>query len=198
MKKYIGSIQNLLIIVLVAVLLYQSQCSRKDPVEPEVIVTIETKWDTVNVTQTEYVPKWRTKVVTEHDTIPQDIDTMSILKDYYAKYHYTDTLTLDTLGFLVLNDTISQNSILSRSFTSDISIPTTTITKEIYLNKRELFWGVAVGGMINPVQDESPINYVSGELMYVNKKRNVYGFGLGVDKDFFPIISGRMYWKIGK
>jgi hypothetical protein len=52
--------------------------------------------------------------------------------------------------------------------------------------------------MINPVQNESPINYVSGELMYVNKKRNVYGFGLGVDKDFFPIISGRLYWKIGK
>jgi hypothetical protein len=52
--------------------------------------------------------------------------------------------------------------------------------------------------MINPVQDESPINYISGELMYVNKKRNVYGFGLGVDKDFLPIVSGRLYWKIGK
>ena len=192
MKKYIGSIQNVLIIVLVLVLLYQSQCSRKDPVEPEVIVTIETKWDTVNVTQTEYVPKWRTKVVTEHDTIPQDIDTMSILKDYYAKYHYTDTLTLDTLGYLVLNDTISKNSVLSRSFTSDISIPTTTITKEIYLNKREFYWGIGVNG------GTSQLDYVGGEFMFKNKQRNMYGIGVGVNQDLQPTISGRMYWKIGK
>lgn len=192
MKKYIGSIQNVLIIVLVLVLLYQSQCSRKDPVEPEVIVTIETKWDTVNVIQTEYVPKWRTRVVTEHDTIPQDIDTMSILKDYYAKYHYTDTLTLDTLGFLVLNDTISQNSILSRSFTSDISIPTTTITKEIYLNKREFYWGMGVNG------GTSQLDYVGGEFMFKNKQRNMYGIGVGVNQDLQPTISGRIYWKIGK
>jgi len=192
MKKYIGSIQNVLIIVLALVLLYQRQCSRKDPVEPEVIVTIETKWDTVNVTQTEYVPKWRTKVVTEHDTIPQDIDTMSILKDYYAKYHYTDTLTLDTLGFLVLNDTISKNSVLSRSFTSDISIPTTTITKEIYLNKREFYWGLGVNG------GTSQLDYVGGEFMFKNKQRNMYGIGVGVNQDLQPTISGRMYWKIGK
>ena len=192
MKKYIGSIQNVLIIALVLVLLYQSQCSRKDPVEPEVIVTIETKWDTVNVTQTEYVPKWRTKVVTEHDTIPQDIDTMSILKDYYAKYHYTDTLTLDTLGFLVLNDTISKNSVLSRSFTSDISIPTTTITKEIYLNKREFYWGMGLSG------DKSQLNYLGGEFMYKNKQRNMFGVGMGVNQDLQPVVSGRMYWKIGK
>jgi hypothetical protein len=192
MKKYIGSIQNLLIIILAVVLLYQSQCSKKDPIEPEVIVTIETKWDTVNVTQTEYVPKWRTKVVTEHDTIPQDIDTMSILKDYYAKYHYTDTLTLDTLGFLVLNDTISKNSVLSRSFTSNISIPTTTITKEIYLNKREFYWGLGVNG------GTSQLDYVGGEFMFKNKQRNMYGIGVGVNQDLQPTISGRMYWKIGK
>jgi hypothetical protein len=192
MKKYIGSIQNVLIIALALVLLYQSQCSKKDPIEPEVIVTIETKWDTVNVTQTEYVPKWRTKVVTEHDTIPQDIDTMSILKDYYAKYHYTDTLTLDTLGYLVLNDTISKNSVLSRSFTSDISIPTTTITKEIYLNKREFYWGLGVNG------GTSQLDYVGGEFMFKNKQRNMYGIGVGVNQDLQPTISGRMYWKIGK
>src|SRR6056300_104129 len=116
MKKYIGSIQNLLIIVLVVLVLFQSQCSRKDPVEPEVIVTIETKWDTVEVEKVSYIPKWRTKVVTEYDTIPRDIDTVAILKDYYARYFYTDTLTLDTLGYVVLNDTITKNSILNRSF----------------------------------------------------------------------------------
>jgi len=192
MKKFFGSIQSILIIVLAGVLLYQSQCSKKPDVEPEVIVTIETKWDTVSVTQTEYVPKWRTRVVTKHDTIPSDIDTMSILKDYYSKFHYVDTLTLDTLGYLVLSDTISKNSIVSRSFSSGITIPTTTITKEIYLKKREFFWGMGLNG------DPSQLNYLGGEFMYKNKQRNMFGVGVGVNQDLQPVFSGRMYWKIGK
>ena len=192
MKKYIGTIQNLLILILVVLVLFQSQCSKKPDVEPEVIVTIETKWDTVNVVQTEYVPKWRTRVVTERVEVPSDIDTMSILRDYYAKYYYSDTLTLDTLGFLVLEDTISQNRVLSRSFVSDISIPTTTITKEIYLKKREFYWGMGLNG------DPSQLNYLGGELMYKNKKRNMFGVGVGVNQDLQPVVSGRMYWKIGK
>lgn len=192
MKKYLGTIQSLLIVVLVIMVLFQSQCSKKPTVEPEVIVTIETKWDTVEVVQTEYVPKWKTKLVVEYDTIPSDIDTILILKDYYAKYSYTDTLTLDTLGFLVLNDTITMNSILSRSFVSNIKIPTTTITKEIYLNKREFYWGLGLQGQTDQ------LNYLGGELMYKNKQKNMLGLGLGVNQDLQPVLSGRIYWKIGK
>jgi len=192
MKKYLNSLQTVLILILVLVLLYLTQCSKTDPVEPEVIVTIETKWDTVNVVQTEYVPKWRTKIVTEHDTIPADVDTMSILKDYYAKYYYTDTLTLDTLGYLVVNDTITQNSILSRRFESKVQIPTTTITKEIYLNKREFYWGLGVHGRTDQ------LNYVGGEFMYRTKNKQVYGLGIGLNQDLKPVVGGRMFWKIGK
>lgn len=177
-----------------AILLYQSQCSKKEPVEPEVIVTIETKWDTVSVTQTEYVPKWRTRVETQiktiHDTI--EIDTMSVLKDYYAKYFYIDTLNLDTLGYIVLNDTITKNSISSRTFNSKFSIPTTTVTKEIYLNKRELYWGLGVAG--RPDQ----LNYVGGELLYRTKSKQVFGIGAGINQDLQPVFGGRLYFKIGK
>lgn len=192
MKKYLNSLQTVLIFILVLVLLYLTQCSKTDPVEPEVIVTIETKWDTVNVVQTEYIPKWRTKIVTERDTIPADVDTMAILEDYYAKYYYTDTLTLDTLGYLVVNDTITQNSILSRRFESKVQIPTTTITKEIYLNNREFYWGIGAHGRTDQ------LNYVGGEFMYRTKNKQVYGLGIGLNQDLKPVVGGRMFWKIGK
>ena len=198
MRDYFKNIQTLLVVVLAALLFLQRGCSSTPPVEPEVITEVVTQWDTIKVTEKEYVPKYIRKTVVEIDTFSVPIDTISILKDYYAKYFYTDTIKIDTLGTIVINDTVTRNLISMRDVQSNIFIPTTTITNTTYLYKRELFWGVAVGGMINPVQNESPINYVSGELMYVNKKRNVYGFGLGVDKDFFPIISGRLYWKIGK
>ena len=198
MKSYFKNIQTLLVVVLAALLFFQRGCSSTPPVEPKVITEVVTKWDTVKVEQTEYVPQIIEKVVVNIDTFSTPIDTVSVLKDYYAKYFYTDTIQLDTLGSIIVNDTITRNLISFRDVQSNIFIPTTTITNTTYLYKREFFGGISVGGMINPVQNESPINYISGELMYVNKKRNVYGFGLGVDKDFFPIISGRLYWKIGK
>ena len=200
MKNYFKNIQSLLIVVLAILLLLQRGCSSTPKVEPKVITKVETKWDTVKITETKYVPKWKTKIEYRWDTIPLplSIDTINVINDYFSKYSYIDTINFDSLGYVMVIDTITQNQITGRNVQSNLLIPTTTVTNTTYLYKRELFWGVAVGGMINPVQNESPINYVSGELMYVNKKRNVYGFGLGVDKDFFPIISGRLYWKIGK
>lgn len=163
-----------------------------DPVEPEVITKIEVRYDTIETIKETYVPKWKTKIVTEIDTFQAPIDTLSILRDYYAKYYYSDTLKIDTVGYAIINDTITQNTILARDIRTNILIPTTTITKEIYLNKNEFYWGLGLQGRTDQ------INYLGGELLYKNKKRQVYGFGLGVNQDFQPVLSGRMYWRIGK
>ena len=198
MKNYFKNIQTLLIVVLAVLLLLQRGCSSTPPVEPEVITEVVTKWDTLRVTEKEYIPKYIRKTIVDIDTFQAPIDTVSILKDYYAKYFYTDTIKIDTLGIIIVNDTVTRNLISMRDVQSNIFIPTTTITNTVYLYKREFYGGVSVNGMVNPVQNESPINHISGELLYKNKKRQIYGFGLGIDKDFYPIVSGRMYWKIGK
>jgi hypothetical protein len=153
---------------------------------------VVTRWDTLKVATKEYVPKYIRKTVVDIDTFQAPIDTMSILRDYYAKYFYTDTIKVDSLGFIVINDTVTRNLISKRDVQSNIFIPTTTVTNTTYLYKRELFWGVAVSG------NKEQIQSVNGELMYVNKKRNAYGFGVGVDQNFQPIFTGRLYWKIGK
>ena len=192
MKDFFKNIQTLLIVVLIALLFLQRSCSSPDPVEPTVITKIEVKYDTIETVKEVYVPKWKTKVVTETEFIPAEIDTTAILRDYYAKYFYSDTLQIDTVGFAVINDTISRNTILARDVKTNILIPTTTITKEIYLNNREFYWGLGLQGRTDQ------INYLGGELLYRNKKRQVYGFGLGVNQDFQPVLSGRLYWRIGK
>ena len=163
-----------------------------DPVEPEVITKIEVRYDTIETIKETYVPKWKTKIVTEIDTFQAPIDTLSILRDYYAKYYYSDTLKIDTVGYAIINDTITQNTILARDIRTNILIPTTTITKEIYLNNREFYWGLGLQGRTDQ------LNYLGGEMLFRSKKRNVYGFGLGVNQDFQPVLSGRMYWRIGK
>ena len=192
MKDYFKNIQTLLIVVLVVLLFLQRSCSSTPVPEPKVITETVTKWDTVSITKTEYIPKWKTRIETIHDTIPSSIDTVAILKDYYAKYFYTDTIQIDTLGSIVINDTITRNLISMRDVQSNIFIPTTTITNTIYLYKREFFGGISVGTTNQAVQN------INGELLYINKKRDAYGFGIGLNPDFQPVYTVRMYWKIGK
>ena len=193
MKDFFKNIQTLLIVVLVVIILFMRSCSGgSDPVEPEVITKIEVRYDTIETVKETYIPKWKTKIVTEVDTFQVQIDTLAILKDYYAKYVYSDTLQIDTIGYAVINDTITRNTILARDIRTNILIPTTTITKEIYLNKNEFYWGLGLSGRTDQ------INYLGSELLWKNKKKQAYGFGIGVNQNFQPVISGRMYWKIGK
>ena len=161
-------------------------------VEPEIITKIEVKYDTLKTIKETYIPKWKTKIITKIDTFQQSIDTLAILQDYYTKYFYQDTIKIDTIGYVVLNDTITKNTIFSRDVKTNIIYSTTTITKEIYLNNREFYWGIGLHGRTNQ------LNYLGGELLYKNKKRNIYGFGLGINQDFQPILSGRIYWRIKK
>ena len=192
LKGYFNNIQTLLVVVLAVLLFLQRSCSSTPPVEPKVITEIVTHWDTVKVETTEYVPKIVEKVVVDIDTFSAPIDTVSVLKDYYAKYFYTDTIQLDTLGSIIVNDTITRNLISFRDVQSDIFIPTTTITNTVYLYKREFFGGVSVGATNQAVQN------INGEILYVNKKRQAYGFGVGLNPQFQPVYTVRMYWKIGK
>ncbi len=190
MKDYFKNIQTLLIIVLVALLFLQRSCSSPNPIDPVTITEIVTKWDTVKVEKTKYVPKCRDRII--HDTIPANVDTTAILKDYYTKYFYTDTIELDTIGSIIVKDTVTKNLILSRNVQSNIFVPTTTVNKTIYIYKKEFFGGVSVGATNQAVQN------INGELLYVNKKRDAYGFGIGLNPDFQPVYTVRMYWKIGK
>jgi len=192
LKAYFKNILTLLVVVLAALLFFQRGCSSTPPTEPKVITEVVTKWDTVKVEQTEYVPQIIEKVVINIDTFSTPIDTVSVLKDYYAKYFYTDTIQLDTLGSIIVNDTITRNLISFRDVQSNIFIPTTTITNTTYLYKREFFGGISVGATNQAVQN------INAELLYINKKRQGYGIGVGLDPNFQPIYTGRLYWKIGK
>ena len=187
-------LQNLIIVVL-CILLFLRTFGGGETIPTERVVTkIETRYDTLTVEKKVYVPKYttriETKTITDTIVLKSKIDTLEILKDYYSKYVYQDTLKLDSLGYITIIDTITQNKIFSRNFDSQVLIPTTTITNEIYLNRAKFFGGVSLGG------NSKQINFLSGDLLYKSKRDNVYGLGLGVNQNFQPIVIGRMYWKI--
>lgn len=166
-----------------------------EPVEPKVVTKIDTVWKKVEIEKEIYVPKWRTKVVTEYDTIevliPQDVDTLSILKDYYSEYRYIDTLFLDTLGFVTIIDTITQNTILRRDVGFDIQIPTKIINNTVYINERELYAGI--GARTNG----SNISWMGLEGVYRTRKGNTLMIGVGTDNENKFSVGGGLHWRIG-
>jgi len=193
MKKYFTSIQSVAIAVLIIVILLMRACDKQDPVEPVIITKVETVFDTITKEVPVYKPKYVTKIEYIHDTIIDStpIDTVSILKDYFATYVYQDNQELDSLNLTII-DSVSQNKIFARTIQYDLIYPTTTITKEIYLNQRELYWGIGMQGRTDQ------LNYVGGELLYRNRKKQAYGLGIGINQDLQPVVSGKLYWKIGK
>lgn len=185
------NLSTLIILILIVILILQRECnSPQPPVNSTVVTKIETKWDTLKIDSLVYVPKWKTRTETIHDTIPSDIDTLSILKDYYAKYFYTDTLDLDTLGNIVINDTVSRNIIVSRRIKPNVFIPTTTIHSNTTTNKTRLYTG------INMSANRQSLNQAGVNLMLKTKKSKMYGVGIGFNRDLQPVISGSLYWEI--
>ena len=199
--KYNLNIKDILIVVLVIIILLMRSCSGGD--DPVVITKTEIKYDTITNEITSYVPKLTTRIVREidtitdslyivkHDTLYGDvfIDTAKILEDFFAQYGYKDTQDHDSIKF-VINDTISKNQILSRDVKFTYVKPTITITK--YINRREFYVGLGIMGT------PQRLSFVGPQLNYKDKKRNLFGLGVGIDSDLQPVVSVNFAWRIGK
>ena len=198
MKKYFGDIRNLIILVLIVVILLLRQCSGDGgeitPSEPTIVTKVETKYDTITIDKKVYVPKWKTKIVTQVDSILVNtpIDTLEVLKDYYAKNVFVDKIKLDSLGFVTITDTIWKNTLFNRLVESEIIIPTTTVTQTEYINPREFYVGFGLNGT------SKQFNYVGGSILYRTRKKQAFGLGIGLNDQFQPIISTQFLWKLGK
>lgn len=191
-------IQSIIIVILFIVILLMRQCSGSKNIEPikeKVVTKVEIVRDTVELEKTVYVPKWRTKIETKYDTtyidVPADVDTLDILKDYYSKYEYTDTLFLDSLGYVVLTDTITQNTILKRSQRLNIVIPTKIIDNTVYINNREFYAGF--GARTNGQN----MSWMGLEGVMRSKKGNTFILGVGTDNENNFSLGGSVHWRIG-
>jgi hypothetical protein len=162
--------------------------------------------DTVDIVKTKVVTKkgediYHETIVEKEVIIPAVIDTLALLKDYYSKVLYKDTLVLpDSLGIVALNDTISQNKILGRTFNASVkqrTIKETTIVKE--LPKTKLFYGLEGG-----FNKADFVSSVGAGVLINTKKDKIYQLGLGVTNQttdgtnggFTPYVRGGVYWKL--
>jgi hypothetical protein len=162
--------------------------------------------DTVDIVKTKIVTKkgediYHETIVEKEVIIPAVIDTAALLKDYYSKVLYKDTLILpDSLGTVSVIDTITQNKILGRTFNANVkqrTIKETMIVKE--LPKTKVFYGLEGG-----FNKADFVSSVGAGVLINTKKDKIYQLGLGVNNQttdginggFTPYIRGGVYWKI--
>jgi hypothetical protein len=192
LKVWFKNIQSLLIVVLVVIIFLMRGCSSTPAsTEPRIERDTITEYITIEKESIVYQPKIKYITKVDIDTFLTPVDTLAILADYYAVRTYEDTQVLDSLN-ITITDTVSQNQILGRQIAYNFTYPRKTIKETIYINQRELYFGLrGIGNM-------DQVSYLGGEMLFRNKKKQIYSFGVGVDQNLVPVISLSMYWKLGK
>lgn len=190
-SKYLN-IKNVIIVVLLLVILFLRWCTPK-PDCPEigkttVVETIE--YDTIRETTPEYIP---VPGPIQYDTtyLERDIDTAAILRDYFASYHYSDTVNLDSVK-VIIKDTVTRNKIKSRSVEYEILYPTKTITitNDRYLNRREFYVGPAISGATDGFK------FVGIESIYRSKKNTTFKVNAGINENFGVQVGIGFHWRL--
>jgi hypothetical protein len=145
----------------------------------------ETIHDTIS-TPPEYIAD------TSYPKLKAQYDSLVIA--YLAKNIYTDTLKLDTLGYVAIADTVHKNNLQNRSYNYNYKIPTihttTTITKQAP-SKGALFMG---GGVTGNKQIE--LQTIQGGVLYKSKRDKIFGLHIGLNNNSQVIYGVSSYWKI--
>jgi hypothetical protein len=196
------SVQNkipyYLIASLVAIIILQRSCNNIDVDDNKITVKTDTVWKvtkdtvfkTVNAVKTEYI-----SIDKEEYKPGESIDTCktrfnNLLKEHLVRTVYSDTLKLDSLGTIVIQDTVWLNKLYGkREYIKDYKIPfvTKTITKKED-PRRQMYIGgnafIGGSGLLTP------------GLIYKDRKDRVYQANVGVGFDGSINYGFGMYWKI--
>jgi hypothetical protein len=204
------NIKNIAIVLLIVIVAFQ-QCGGNKKGTGEIVKVDGKKYELIKHT-IDTVEVIKTKIVTKkgadiyHETIkeviiPTIVDTAALLKDYFAKNIYNDTLHLpDSLGYVFLTDTITQNKIEGRTFNASVkqrTIKETTIVKE--LPKMQVYFGF--NGGFNKVD---VVSHIGTGVLVKTKKDKIYQINAGVanrttdgtNGTLSPYIEAGVYWKI--
>lgn len=194
MKLTLNKFYLIIIGVLLTVILFLSQCSgpKKSDCPPilKQVVKIDTFWrekkgDVV------YKPGITKIIPGEIQFVNGKVDTLAILKDYFAKVLYSDTIKIDTFGYVLIKDTISENRIKHRELVYNYKLP---IIKETITNtittRNQFYFGIDMYGT-----KPQPINYFGINLTLKNKKDRMYSIGAGITPGGIGYKVG-IAWKI--
>ncbi len=180
----------IVIAVLVVIILLLRSCGpgTGGTNEPDTVRVVDTTY--IDVIKEVPVYKPGPVIYIPGDPVPgTPVDTAAILKDYFAKVVYKDTIRLDSLGFIYVKDTISQNRIQSRKLAFDYKIPIIKETTTITIPPKPKLQ--VYGGIEMMVGAPTGLTYFGPALTLKSKKDQMYSIGAGINP------TGGIQYKFG-
>ena len=104
-------------------------------------------------------------------------DTITIVKDYLTTKVFTDTFTIDSSKFTII-DTISENTIQGRRFLADIKERTIRITNDIHHKDKNTFY-LGVLGDLRRFDNKLGIGV---GLTFKTAKNDLFNFGISTNQ----------------
>jgi hypothetical protein len=204
MQKIKPYLTYILIGILILIIFLQRSCTGGNVVtaDPKVDIKYDTVYKHITDTIIKKVPV-KSIVYVKPDgpeyTSGENIDTCKsrfnhLLKQHIARRVYQDTLKLDSLGTIVVRDTVWLNKLYGkRAYIKNYKIPlvtkTVTITKE-----KEPVRQLYIGG--NIFGDKNALQLVTPGVLYKTKKDQIYQANLGINFDGTFTYGVGAYWKI--
>lgn len=115
-----------------------------------------------------------------------------VVNQLLAKNIYQDTIKVDTIGKILITDTVQQNRIVARQTKVNIKYP---IIKETITLPAPKVRQVYIGGQVSGNQGQL-VNNVNAGLLLKNKRDQIYGVTVGLNADGNISYGVQSYLKI--
>lgn len=196
----------ILIAVLIAIIVLQRECSNPGSAAGK------PKADTVRTVDTVYVPKivevnTKPKLKksipgtlpqpfvpkdSSYATLKQQFD--SLAKAYSTINIYQDSISLDTLGHIMVTDSVQYNLLKERKAVASLKIP--KITEKVTIREYEQpVRQMYIGGGLSGSQSLTGVT-ADASLLYKTKKDHIYSISTGINTSGQLIYGFHTYWKI--
>jgi hypothetical protein len=188
----------LLIGILILIILLQ-RCGGNKSVAEKPRVKIDTVWikhDSIVYSKPKVIKV--IKGIKEIQYVPDTSYTKLVIqyKDlvdlYTAQNVFSDTLRIDSIGYVNVKDTITKNIIKGRNYNYNLKYP--VVTKTITLQptpKTQVYVGGGLQG-----DQYSMINEFSTGLLLKTKQDQIFGLYTGIDNNGRIQYGLQSYWKI--
>lgn len=202
------NILSLAVIVLIAIIVLQRTGCGPDKAAkgPDTVVVHDTTYEVHDSLIVKKMTVYKT-LPPVHDTLPPQYiaDTnYAVLKMQYekllglflARNVYVDSLKLDSVGYVVVSDTVHSNKLDNRGYYYNYKIPTihttTTITKYAP-PKTQMYAGGGIGG--NKTLGVTSLN---AGLLLKTKSDQIYSVTVGTNTEGQISYGFQTFWKLKK
>lgn len=197
-KKNFLSLVTLILVLVV----FLQRCEPPKPAEEPTVVR-DTVWVVKDSLITAKPQLTKTIQIESHDTIINHyipdtnysallVQYQDVVKKYLATNLYSDSVRIDTIGYVKVSDTLSQNQILKRGYRINVKYP--IITNTITLpapKKNQLYVGGEVEGSLT-----SLVSGINAGLLFKNKRDQIFGLKAGLNTSGEASVGISSFWKL--